>query len=982
MGRAHPITRRWHAEQLVRLRRADEQQRWVASQRAGRIDPNPHQIDAVIFALQRIGQGGCILADEVGLGKTIEAGLVIAQMRAEGAGRILLVAPKPLLGQWRQELFTLFGLDAIEITGDTTSIDAPGLYVVGRELAGGEAGSELLCAAPRFDLCVIDEAHEIFAGIYKRFDRHGMVKDASTQARLAFRVRRALAGSPVLLLTATPIQNSLTELWGLVQYVEPTGTLLGDLGTFRAIFCAGDDRTLRDGQDDELRARIGAVCQRTLRRQAQEFMKQPFMSRRAKLFGYTMSPDERSLYDDVTAYLMDPKTVAFRGGHRRLLIIGFHRRMASSHRALAASLRNVATRLEKQLAGVFGDGDPLRETVEMFTADLESDDLDDEDVDEGPPPEATRIAAELERVKDFIARADAIGTDTKAMQLVHAVRLVRERFAKGEGSGKLVIFTESLATQEYLQSVLAESGVVRSDEITLFRGNNDGPRAREALERWHAEVGAKQPAHMRPSTTVAMRLALVHEFETRSQIFIATEAGAKGLNLQFCDTVVNYDLPWNPQRIEQRIGRCHRYGQQHDVTVINLLATDNEAERLVFDILSRKLDLFGTVLDASDAILHEPGARAPETLASVVGAELEGHLRRIYAHARTIEERTAGIVEIREKMGDAREAFEATHQRTAGLIESRFDESVRNAFRTIERELEGGLETFDRAVQRVVTAYLDAIDARWQKDDIAGRVRLTIAADPRLPGTLAEGLVALVGDRDAELGDALHLGHPLVHAAVHEARSATRDGRFAVRLRQRPAGWTAPTRGRLVVVRLEQHGFEPVVELLPVAVREADGMPLAREQIDALLAADLEDAELGTIAVDHADVDDAIESALFDAIAEIEGHERKHMAEMVLRIDRALDDRRVVAVRRRDDLREQLLHARARRDAVAGSDARGRAERAVLEIERELDAAEISIERLRDRDDADWTLWMQQAHGRRYAPPKIERILDVEFAAP
>src|SRR5262245_53537993 len=108
MGTSHPVQRRYFAEELVRLRRADEQQRYVASQRAGRIDPNPHQIDAVIFALSRIPQGGCILADEVGLGKTIEAGLVVAQLRAEGAARVLLVTPKPLLGQWQQELATLF----------------------------------------------------------------------------------------------------------------------------------------------------------------------------------------------------------------------------------------------------------------------------------------------------------------------------------------------------------------------------------------------------------------------------------------------------------------------------------------------------------------------------------------------------------------------------------------------------------------------------------------------------------------------------------------------------------------------------------------------------------------------------------------------------------------------------------------------------------------------------------------------------------
>ncbi len=109
-----------------------------------------------------------------------------------------------------------------------------------------------------------------------------------------------------------------------------------------------------------------------------------------------------------------------------------------------------------------------------------------------------------------------------------------------------------------------------------------------------------------------MRLALVHEFRTRSKVLVCTEAGAKGLNLQFCETVINYDLPWNPQRIEQRIGRCHRYSQQRDVTVVNFIARDNEAHRLTFEILSQKLDLFGRVLDASDVVLHEPRTDAPE----------------------------------------------------------------------------------------------------------------------------------------------------------------------------------------------------------------------------------------------------------------------------------------------------------------------------------------------------------------------------------
>src|SRR5262249_38748569 len=153
-----------------------------------------------------------------------------------------------------------------------------------------------------------------------------------------------------------------------------------------------------------------------------------------------------------------------------------------------------------------------------------------------------------------------------------------------------------------------------------------------------------------PSRDVAVRLALVHEFATRSRVFISTEAGAKGLNLQFCSTLINYDLPWNPQRIEQRIGRCHRYGQTHDVTVINFLATDNEAQRLTFEILSQKLELFGTVLGASDEVLHRPQADTPETLVGALGADFETRLRRIYERARTLEEIESELRELRDAL--------------------------------------------------------------------------------------------------------------------------------------------------------------------------------------------------------------------------------------------------------------------------------------------------------------------------------------------
>src|SRR3954464_11493141 len=210
----HPIQRRYLAEQLVRLRRADEQQRYAAAQRQGRIDPNPHQIDAVIFALKRIPEGGCILADEVGLGKTIEAGLIIAQLLAEGAAsRVLLIVPKPLLGQWQDELFRLFGIQAVEGRMEPGAFAEEGVFLVGREAAGSERGSAILREVDPFDLCVIDEAHEVFANIYRRYDKDGIYNAESTEARMADRIRGFLRQSPVLLLTATPIQNNLTELW-------------------------------------------------------------------------------------------------------------------------------------------------------------------------------------------------------------------------------------------------------------------------------------------------------------------------------------------------------------------------------------------------------------------------------------------------------------------------------------------------------------------------------------------------------------------------------------------------------------------------------------------------------------------------------------------------------------------------------------------------------------------------------------------------
>ena len=981
MTAPHPIHRRYYAEDLVRLRRAGESRRYAASQRRGRIDPNPHQIDAVMFALRRIPEGGCILADEVGLGKTIEAGLVIAQMLAEGASRILIVLPRPLLGQWQQELYTLFGVEALEAADDQVDVSAPGVYLAGREFAGGERGYEKLSGGPPFDLFVIDEAHEVFAGIYRRFDRNGVYQEDSKHATTAHRVRRLMGAAPVLLLTATPMQNSLIELWGLVHYIEPTQTLLGGLPTFKDLFCDGQDgRTIEVGQSRELRRRLASVVQRTLRRQAQEFLERPFVGRSAQLFEYTMRPDEKALYNDVTAYLLEPDLCAFRGRSRQLLLLGFHRLMASSTVALAKSLAKVAERLRRQLEGL--DEGNLPDTGSDLMSDLEDDEAPEAGGDaEAPAPD--RVRAELARVEDFVRRARGLPHDSKAESLVQAVRAIGQR---EEGNDKVVIFTESLTTQKYLERLLIDKAGLDFEGITLFRGTNDSPRAQQALAIWQQEVGETLPGYARPSPTVAVRLALVHEFKTRSRVFISTEAGAKGLNLQFCDTLINYDLPWNPQRIEQRIGRCHRYGQTRDVTVINFLATDNEAQRLTFEILSRKLDLFGRVLDMSDAVLHEPQSERSEELATALGPDFEVRLRQIWDRARSVEEVEDELRRLRDSLDERRRELDRVREETVGLIESRLDQSVRGVFRQIQEDLPETLKELDGELERVVTSYLDAADVGYAVSETGGRRIVEVDGSPQLPEELAGGLsVALGHAADLEDVEPLHTAHPLVRAAVEEAREAG-TGRFSVRFRlteeaSEELRARRGTRGRLALTCVEHRGFEREDRLVVTAVLEDAGVLRPEAMAHELLRLPCEEVDAidPPLSIPSEDLDEVVDEELFFDQAEVEKREADTFDRTVEQLEQYMEDRILVLRRDHANTRARCRQAEEKRDGALGSDARAEADEVARRLEAQVDALDEEIERLVTRDDEDYRRWKKHAHRRRYDRPKSQRLFDVEF---
>lgn len=969
----HAFNQRIVAEDLVRIRRPDERERYAAAQRQARIDPNPHQIDAVIFALRRLREGGCILADEVGLGKTIEAGLVIAQSRAEGAQRILLIVPKSLIGQWQGELLNLFGIQARE---NEVSFFAPGVYLVGREFAGSERGAIPLGAVPPFDLAVIDEAHEIFAGLHKRYGRDGIYDESSDEALMAHRVRGFLRSTPVLLLTATPMQNSLAELWGLVQYVEPTGTLLGDIATFRKVFCSEDDRTLVPGQEYELKRRLAMVQRRTLRRQAQEFLDRPFTQRRCRLYEYAMSDAERSLYDDVTVYLLEPSLYAFAGRQRRLLLIGFHRRMASSIDALAASLENVAARLRRLQAGVRSD-----DTVINVLRDLEDEDESEEPSEEPfTPIDRASVAAELIRVEDFVTRARSLPNDAKARSFQEAIKVMLDLGRDGRGSGKAVVFTESITTQEYLRRLLVAIGL-GEDDITLFRGVNDHARAQQALARWKQEEGARFSPEVRPSREVAVRLALVHEFRTRSKVLVCTEAGAKGLNLQFCETVINYDLPWNPQRIEQRIGRCHRYSQQRDVTVVNFIARDNEAHRLTFEILSQKLDLFGRVLDASDHVLHEPRTDTPELLVSALSVEFESDLRSIYSRSRTLDEVTREIAALRDKISERRDAFEKEYDRTSQIIESRFDENVRRVFKRLREDLPRSLGDLDKDIADLVDGYLTARAVAYRRSDEAGRVVFDLAPGAVLPVEAGSSRRFATGDaRALTEAEALNLVHPLVRAAIAHAR--TWSGGDSVKLQLSPGSSPelkalAGKVGLLCVLLVDYAGFEPVQRLVAAAV-------VGDTPIDPSLAAKLvrlqaTDGPTLKVPMEAQWLDDAVDEAVFVDQRQVEEGEQKHFEEAIGQLERFVEDKILVCRRERASITEKLRAARARRDEIVGSSARDRVEAEIVRLATRDESLEHRIGSLESREDEVYRRWHNEYHQLRYRVPTVTRLFQATF---
>lgn len=584
------------------------------------VDINPHQVDAALFAFRSPFSKGVILADEVGLGKTIEAGLVICQLWAIGKRKIIVICPAALRKQWSYELTEKFGLanDILDakncnamLRSGSNPFDQKKILICSYQFA---AKHQMDLSAMGLDLAVLDEAHKL-RNVYKKGSKTAHV------------IADTLRDVKKLLLTATPFQNSLMELYGLTSLIDQD--IFGDAATFRSEYT-------RDGCLPDLKQVLSLFYKRTLRKDVTEYIN--YTKRLPLSQEFNTTDLEQKLYNDLSEFLRRDDLYAIPARQKMLTTMVIRKIMASSTYAIIGTLETIIQRLQKML-----DSDRLHQLDLSDLLEAASELLDEEELEEkadekqAEQPKLNREAIEKEiaLLKDFVDTAKSISHDSKADALLLALHSAFEQVQKNGGNRKALIFTESTRTQQYLKAMLEANGY--QGKLVLFNGSNADPESNAIYQTWLQQN--ESTGHASGIKAEDRRMALVEYFRDKAEIMIATEAAAEGLNLQFCSLVVNYDLPWNPQRIEQRIGRCHRYGQKHDVVVVNFVNRRNYADQRVYQLLEEKFHLFDDVFGASDEILGETDS-----------ADFERRIWSIYQECRTESEINAAFERLQQDM--------------------------------------------------------------------------------------------------------------------------------------------------------------------------------------------------------------------------------------------------------------------------------------------------------------------------------------------
>jgi len=778
------------------------------------VDLNPHQVEAALFACRNPLSRGVILADEVGLGKTIEAGLVLSQRWAERRRKVLIIVPANLRKQWHQELQDKFGLQGLILEAKSYNairkqerqnpfLFASGPIICSYQFAKAKADD---VKGIDWDLLVLDEAHRL-RNVYK------------TSNVIAKTLKEALSRvHSKVLLTATPLQNSLLELYGLVSFIDDR--VFGDLDSFRSQF------TGREQSFSSLRDRLAPICKRTLRKQVQPYVS--YTARRAIVEEFTPSSEEQELSRLVADYLRRPNLKALPDGQRQLISLVLWKLLASSTHAIAGALETMAKRLQ----GVLDKTTEVPDLADELDEDYESlDETADEWNDQGSDVAAASrlerdvIAQEIEELRHFKALATNIRDNAKGKALLTALDRAFAELDRLGAPRKAIIFTESKRTQDYLLSLLADTPY--GDGIVLFNGTNSDQRALAIYKDWLKRHEGTD--RITGSKTADTRAALVEHFKERGKVMIATEAGAEGINLQFCSLVINYDLPWNPQRIEQRIGRCHRYGQKHDVVVVNFVDRSNEADARVYELLSQKFQLFEGVFGASDEVLGAIGS----------GVDFERRIAEIYQNCREPEEIKSSFEQLQlDLSGEINEAMVKTRQ----VLLENFDEEVQEKLRMRADDSRNARNRFERMLMDLTRAEL-AHCAAFDDDGFDLRQIPTGVEHSGLAGIDGSSIPLGRYELPRRSGDAhlYRINHPLARWGIEQAKARTLNGARLVfdynaygskistlEAYRGKAGWLTV---KLVTVETlgnqEQH--------LLVAAGTTDGVVLADEDPEKLL---------------------------------------------------------------------------------------------------------------------------------------------------
>lgn len=741
------------------------------------IDLNPHQINAALFALKNPLSKGSILADEVGLGKTIETGLVLSQLWAEGKRSFLIIAPKSLRHQWKDELENLFFLKSEILSGqDFKKLNTSERHPFGR---GGkiiitnehsvDSHNELI-GREHWDLVVIDEAHKL----------RNVWKQAKSAAKRAKRIKKTLEGTKKLLLTATPLQNSLMELYGLTSFIDDYA--LGSRESFQSLFCNVSESE-REIALDELRKRMEGFFHRELRKNVLEYIN--YTNRNTITFTYDPTDYEEDLRIKFEEFLRKEVLISVPASALPLLKLVYLKLIASSTFAIKNSLINLYKRLtllsvsirnrdlfnelynniqkeltlengvksielesfekalfsgviEKNYDGLVKNHIALNPVDELSNEEIEvKDNYSDQELEEALDNneielfDEASIRSEADEILKMASISLKINQNKKADALLDALR---QQFKKARNEGwpeKAVIFTEFRSTQEYILKKLKELGLDIEKEVVIFNGDSGDAENRRLL---------------------------VKQFKENKKIFLTTEAGAEGLNLQFCNLLINYDLPWNPQRIEQRIGRCHRYGQKLDVIVVNFVNTKNVADTRVLELLQEKFSLFKGAFGASD-----------EVLGSIEeGHDVEKDILNIYLSCRTEAEIDAAFKDLQKTSSDK---ISDKMQQTKDMVLKNFDEDVHSK---LKMQLDDAEKRVDNISKMFWSLTKNILVDRADFDDDSLAFNLRIAPSPQFEEgkyLLGEYRMISKSSQDEDTYDRIYrLSHPLGEFAINKAK--------------------------------------------------------------------------------------------------------------------------------------------------------------------------------------------------------------------